>query len=618
MVKERSEIEDEYKWDLESVYEDEEEWEEDFDEAQELIGGVQKYEGEVTESPDKLLEALKVDEKLERKIKKLNIYALCKSSEDTRESKYQGLRSRLYTLAAKASEATNFIFNEIRDAGEETVMGYLDENEELSTYRHTFEDIFRMEEHRLSDEKRELISQITDVLGVEKETRNLLMNSDIEFPTVDAASEYNRSTIARDIRDMLSGLGLIEKDKVTVTHSNRSKLLKERNREFRKNVYMEYMETVTQQHSTLAKNYENKVKRNAKMAEIRGYDSARHKAMKGIDVPVELYDLLIEIVEDNLDPLHRKSKIRKEVMGLDQIMPWDGRVPLLESDEPELSFEEAKDHILNAFSLLGDEYVQKLEEGLESGWVDVYPNKGKESGAFSIRTYDTKPFILMNFEQQLSDMYTLAHEGGHSMHKKLTNNEQPHTYSEHPTFTAEIASTVNETLLTRHLLENVDDEEFRKHVLTKQISRIQSTIFTQTRFATFEDEAHRMVEEDKPLTAEVLDDLYSDISDKYSSEHSGSTRFKGKGWMQISHFFRPFYVYQYATGMSAAIEIADQIMEEGEPAAERYREFLKSGARKYPLELLDDLGIDMESGEPIEKAMETYEELVDELEELVI
>jgi oligoendopeptidase F len=361
--------------------------------------------------------------------------------------------------------------------------------------------------------------------------------------------------------------------------------------------------------------YRNSVKKDEKLAQARNYETAREAALDGPNIPTEVYDNLVGTVRDNLDKLHRHADLKRKAAGGDELQMWDLYIPLVEGESPEVTYEEACEYVTEAVAPLGEEYQSRLAEGLDSRWVDVYETPGKQSGAYSGGTYDSQPYILMNYQDDVSSMYTLAHELGHSMHSELASESQPYVYADYTIFIAEIASTVNETLLTHHLLDTVEDERLRRHILNQYLERFRSTLYRQTMFAEFEQRTHELSEAGEPLTADRLDDLYSELKGEYYEPGVIDDRI-AREWMRIPHFYRAFYVFQYATGISAAVALVEAIREEGEPAAQRYREFLRSGSHGYPLELLETAGVDMTSSEPIEQALDVYDHYLDEYENL--
>jgi len=352
------------------------------------------------------------------------------------------------------------------------------------------------------------------------------------------------------------------------------------------------------------------------LARARNYETAREAALDGPNVPVDAYDTLIETVRANLDYLHRHADLKAEALGVDDLRMWDLYAPMAAGDPPEIPYEEAVDHVVDAVAPLGDAYQERMAEGLDSRWVDVYENRGKRSGAFSAGTYDTQPFILMNYQDDVASMFTLAHELGHSMHSELTNESQPWQYSDYDIFVAEVASTVNETLLTHHLLETVDDERVRRHVLDEYLERFRSTLFRQTMFAEFELRIHEVIEEGGALTPDRFDELYRDLKADFYEPAAVDDRI-AREWMRIPHFYYGYYVYQYSTGISAATAIVDRIRTEGEDAAADYREALRMGGSAYPAEVLERAGVDTTDAVYIETALDTYGERLDEMERLI-
>jgi len=381
-------------------------------------------------------------------------------------------------------------------------------------------------------------------------------------------------------------------------------------------VYEQFYDEWGQIRNTVATSYRKSATADVKLARARNYDTAREAAMHGANVPTDVYDTLLETVDDNLDKLHRHAELKREALGVDELRMWDLYMPMTETESPEVPYEEAREHVVEAVGALGEDYQSRVDEGLDSRWVDVYENRGKQSGAYSGGTYDTQPFILMNYQDDVASMFTLAHELGHSLHSQYTSEHQPYVYSDYEIFTAEVASTVNEALLTEHLLETVEDPTFRRHILNEYLERFRSTLYRQTMFAEFEHRAHEIVEEGGALTPDRLDELYRDLKERFYEPAAFDDRID-REWMRIPHFYRAYYVYQYSTGISAAVALANGILSDGDDAADHYLEFLKRGSREYPLELLADAGVDMRSPEPIESALSFYDDRLDEMAELL-
>ncbi|SDR34629.1 oligoendopeptidase F [Natronobacterium texcoconense] len=593
-VPERSEIDEEYTWDLESIYATDDDWEEAYENVAERVEELSNYEGQVTDDAETLLSVLELRDEIMREVSTVAAYARMRRDEDTTDQHYQALTARSQSLAADAQSASSFIEPELQELTREEFDEMIDDVSDLETYDHYVDDVLRMKPHTRSAEVEELLADLSEVTGATGEVYNMLSNADMEFPTVEDP----------------------DGDAVEITQSNFTNLLKRPDREFRQRVYENYFDEWESMRNTVAAAYKNSVKADVKTAQARNYDTAREAALDGPNVPVSVYDNLVETVNDNLEKLHHHAELKREALEVDDLQMWDLYMPLTGDEGPDLEYDQATEYVVDALEPLGEEYQSRVAEGLESRWVDVYENEGKQSGAYSSGTYDTQPFILMNYQDDVASMYTLAHELGHSMHSQFTKEQQPYVYSSYEIFVAEVASTVNEALLTNHLLETVDNPEFRKAVLNEFLERVRSTLYRQTLFAEFEHEAHRLEEEGEPLTADRLDELFGDLKAEYYEPAAVDDRI-AREWMRIPHFYRAFYVYQYSTGISAALAITDRIFEEGETAAKDYLEFLRQGSREYPLELLQTAGVDMSSSEPIERALETYGQRLEEMESLL-
>ncbi len=592
-VPDRSEIDDEYKWDLESVYADDEAWERGFEAVEALVDDLAAYEGEATADAETLLAVLELRDETMRKLSTVHAYARMRRDEDTTDGTYQAMASRAQSLASNARAAASFVEPELQAAGREAVEAFVDEEPALETYEHYFDDVLRQAEHTRSTEVESLLADLGEVTGSPGEIYGMLANADLEFPTVENP----------------------DGEAVEITQSNFTTLQKHPDREFRQTVYESYYDRWADVRNTVGASYRSSVTADVELARARGYDTAREAALDDPNIPTEVYDTLVETVRDNLDILHDHAELKREALGVDELRMWDLYTPLTDGDVT-VEYEDAADYVVEAVAPLGDEYQSRVAEGLESRWVDVYENEGKRSGAYSSGTYDTQPFILMNYQDDVASMYTLAHELGHSLHSEYTGETQPYVYSDYEIFTAEVASTVNETLLTEHLLSTVEDETLRRHVLNEYLERFRSTLFRQTMFADSEHRAHEMAENDDPLTPDALDELYRDLKGEFYDPAILDDHI-AREWMRIPHFYRAYYVFQYATGISAAAALASDIVEEGDPAAARYREFLSKGSREYPLELLRGAGVDMATPDPIESAMDVYREYVDEMASLL-
>lgn len=589
MVQERNEIDDAYKWDLEEMFSSDEEWHTEFKEASERVSEFKRFQGRLTESAETLLKALKLKEELSLKIKNLSAYARMRYDQDTRVQEHQAMKSKASALSSEFSSSVSFYEPEIQDAGKEKINELIQEDEDLEMYNHFFDDILRFRPHTLSKEEEKLVSSLGDVLDAPDDAYRMLMNADMTFPEVETP----------------------EGEKVELTQSNFTKFLKNEDREFRKEVYEKFYDKIETVRNTVTSTFQKNVKRNVKMAEIRDYDSAREASLFNSNIPVEVYDNLVDTVNSNLDALHDHLELKDSALEVDQLEVADVYMPIATSEEPEIDFEKAKEYVLKAVEPLGEEYQKVMREGLENGWVDVYENRGKRSGAYSGGTYDSMPYILLNYQDDVNSMYTLAHELGHSMHSHFSTENQPYVYGGYRIFVAEVASTVNEALLTRYLMENAP-EEIRKHALSHYLENFRNTLFRQTMFADFEQRAHEEVEKGEALNPKKLNEMYRGLKEDYYRPVKLDERID-REWMRIPHFYYNFYVFQYATGISAAETLVEKIKAEG---PQDYIQFLKTGSSEYPIDALKIAGVDMSERRPVEKAIQHYRENIARAEEM--
>ncbi|WP_256290270.1 oligoendopeptidase F [Halobellus inordinatus] len=593
-VPERSEIDTEDKWDLASIYEDDEAWQAAYESVSDRVDDLRAYEGRATESPETLLELLELREEILREVSKVSSYASLRSAEDTRNQEYQALQAKAESLSSSAQSATSFLEPELQELDESDVESFVDAEPELAEYEHYFDDVLRMKPHTRSAEVEELLAELGEVAGASSDIYGMLSNADMTFPTVERP----------------------DGEDVEITQGNFTKLQKHPDRAFRREVYERFYDEWADVRNTVGTSLKNSVKKDVKYARARNYETAREAALDGPNVPVEVYDNLVETVRENLDSLHRHGELKREALGVDDLQMWDLYMSMTGDEGPEIPYEQATEYIVDALEPLGEGYQERVEEGLESRWVDVYENRGKRSGAFSAGTYDTQPFILMNYQDDIASMFTLAHELGHSLHSELAKDQQPWQYADYTIFVAEVASTVNETLLTQHLLETVEDDELRMHVLDEYLERFRSTLYRQTMFADFELQIHEVAEVEGALTPDRFDETYRDLKAEFYDPAELDDRI-AREWMRIPHFYYNYYVYQYATGISAAVAIVERILEEGEDAAAAYREALALGGAEYPMDVLDTAGVDMTSPEPIESALSVYDDYLDQMADLL-
>ena len=595
-LKTRDQIDSKYKWNIEAMIPDESvisgELETIKKEA-EAYG--EDFAGRLTESADTLLAAFQKRDDIWRRLEKIYVYARMRRDENNAETNYQAMADQCNSVIAAVSASMVFFTPELLSASEETILAYIDAAPGLEIYRFAICDTMRQKAHILTQAEENILAQMSEITGATNDIFTMLNNADIKFGTI----------IDED------------GDETEVTHGNFIKFMESHDRDVRKNAYNAVYDAYKELINTIASAYNYNTKTDVVSARIRKYESARAAALSGDNIPAEVYDNLVAEVHKNLPAMHRYVELRKKLLGVDKLYMYDMYVPLIKLPETSVSFEEGLDIMRDALQPLGEEYLTKMNKGIEEGWIDVYENKGKTSGAYSFGCYDSYPYILLNYTDTLKDVFTIIHEMGHSMHSRYTRDEQPYIYGSHSIFTAEVASTVNESLLMQHLLRTEDEKEMRKYLLNMHLEEFRTTLFRQTMFAEFEDITHKAIESGETLTAEWMCQQYEDLNAKYygsAVEKDDVIRYE---WARIPHFYNAFYVYKYATGYSAATAISKKILTEGKPAAQDYIRFLKTGESDHPIELLKIAGVDMSSPLPVQQAMETFTQLLDEFESLL-
>ena len=594
-LKNREEIPQNYKWNIEAMYADEDAWNTDIQEVLDAVENFASYQGHLAADAATLAKALEDKDNIWQKLEKAFVFARMKQDEDNRNTKQQAMLDKVNMIIAKVSAAMSFFTPELLSASEETLLGYLETEPKLAKYDFLLRDLLREKQHVLSKEEENILAQLSEVTDAPDSIYTMLSNADMKFGTI----------IDED------------GDEVELTHGNYIKFMKSHNRSVRQAAFEKMYETYKSLLNTISTAYSFNVKNDVVSARIRKYPSARYAALSGGNIPEEVYDNLITVVHDYLPVLHKYVELRKKVLGVEALKMHDVYVPLVELPDTEIPYEEALKIMQEGLAPLGEDYIARVMEGVNAGWIDVYENEGKTSGAYSFGSYDSFPYILLNYTDTLQDVFTLVHEMGHSMHSSYTRETQPFVYGSHSIFTAEVASTVNESLLIEHLLSKETDPEMRKYLINLHIEEFRTTLFRQTMFAEFEHKAHQYVEEGGSLTSEWLCDEYEKLNKLYFGPTMEDDEYIKYEWARIPHFYRAFYVYQYATGYSAATAISKKILTEGEPARDAYRKFLTTGDSDYPVELLKIAGVDMGTTEPIILAMETFKNLVEELEELL-
>jgi oligoendopeptidase F len=592
----RSEIVVEDTWRLEDIFASDDTWEKEFQEVKALIPHVKDFEGKLGESARSLYEALQFQDGLLERLGKLYAYSHMRYDQDTTNSFYQGLDDRMKSLYAQAASGLAFIVPEILSIDEEKLKGFLNEKEELKLYEHSLEEINLQRPHVLPAEQEALLAEASEALGAAENTFGMLNNADLEFPSIKDENGVE----------------------VEVTHGRFTTFLESADSRVRRDAFQAVYETYGKFRNTFSSTLSGNVKKDNFYARVRNYSSARAAALSDNNIPESVYDNLVSTINEHLPLLHRYVKLRKRVLGLNELHMYDLYTPLVKDVKMEISYEEAKDMILKGLAPLGEEYVGILKEGFENRWVDVHENKGKRSGAYSSGAYGTNPYVLMNWQNNINNLFTLAHEFGHSVHSYYTRKTQPYPYGNYSIFVAEVASTTNESLLNDYLLNTIEDEQKRIYLLNHYLEGFRGTVFRQTMFAEFEHLIHQKAQNNEALTAESLTNDYYELNKKYyGTEDIVVDEEIGLEWSRIPHFYYNYYVYQYATGFSAAAALSKGILTEGDPAVERYIEFLKAGSSDYPIEVLKKAGVDMTSKKPVEDALKVFEEKLTELEKLL-
>ena len=592
----RSEIKVEDTWRLEDIFASDDAWEKEFQEVKALIPNAKDFQGKLGESAESLYGALQFQDQLLEKLGKLYAYSHMRYDQDTTNSFYQGLDDRMKNLYAQAASSLAFIVPEILVIDEETLKGFLNEKEELKLYEHSLEEINLQRPHVLPAEQEALLAEASEALGAAENTFGMLNNADLEFPSIKDENGVE----------------------VEVTHGRFSTFLESADPRVRRDAFKAVYETYGKFRNTFSSTLSGNVKKDNFYARVRKYSSAREAALSDNNIPESVYDNLVSTINEHLPLLHRYVKLRKRVLGLDELHMYDLYTPLVKDVKMEISYEEAKDLILKGLAPLGEEYIGVLKEGFENRWVDVHENKGKRSGAYSSGAYGTNPYVLMNWQNNINNLFTLAHEFGHSVHSYYTRKTQPYPYGNYSIFVAEVASTTNESLLNDYLLNTIEDEQKRIYLLNHYLEGFRGTVFRQTMFAEFEHLIHQKAQNNEALTAESLTNDYYELNKKYyGTEDIIVDEEIGLEWSRIPHFYYNYYVYQYATGFSAAAALSKGILTEGDPAVERYIGFLKAGSSDYPIEVLKKAGVDMTSKKPVEDALKVFEEKLTELEQLL-
>lgn len=591
-IKKREDICSKYKWDLSNLVINDNIWQQKYDELILAFKELNKYKGTLSTSSETLLECLKKIDTLSEEAGKIYVYAQMKHHEDTTNNFYQGMSNKSDTLITNLSTALSFVNSEIISIGETTINLFMDTCKGLQIYKHFFNNLLRSAPHILSPEKEKILAMVSEIGQAPENIYSMIINADIKFGNV-----INENG-----------------EEIELTQSRYISLLESTNRLVRKNTFNTYYDSYISQKNTLATTYNSSIKKDIFFSKVRNYNSSLEASLSSYNIPTEIYTNLINTVNEHLPLMHRYVELRKKCLGLEELHMYDLYVPIVENADTSITYEDACKTLLKGLKPLGDDYLDILKESFSNGWIDVYENVGKRSGAYSWGAYGSHPYVLLNFDNKINDMFTLAHEMGHALHSYYTWETQPYIYGDYTIFLAEIASTVNEALLMDYLLKNTTDKTKNKYFLNYFMEQFRGTLFRQTMFAEFEMITHEMAERNEPLTIESLNKLYRELNIKYYGESIIVDDKIDYEWARIPHFYNSFYVYQYATGYSAAIAFSKKILEEGESAVKDYKNFLKSGSSHYSIEILKNAGIDMSSKKPIKDALSVFEDLLNKFE----
>lgn len=594
MVLQRHEINEKDTWDLSTIYPTDQAWEEALKDLTEQLETVAKYEGHLLDSADSLLEITKSSLEMERQMEKLYVYAHMKNDQDTREAKYQEYYAKAMTLYSQLDQAFSFYEPEFMEISEKQYADFLEAQPKLQVYQHYFDKLLQGKDHVLSQREEELLAGAGEIFGSASETFAILDNADIVFPYV----------LDDDGKE------------VQLSHGTYTRLMESKNREVRRGAYQALYATYEQFQHTYAKTLQTNVKVQNYRAKVRNYKSARHAALAANFVPESVYDNLVAAVRKHLPLLHRYLELRSKILGISDLKMYDVYTPL-SSVEYSFTYQEALKKAEEALAVLGEDYLSRVKRAFSERWIDVYENQGKRSGAYSGGSYDTNAFMLLNWQDNLDNLFTLVHETGHSMHSSYTRETQPYVYGDYSIFLAEIASTTNENILTEKLLEEVEDDATRFAILNNFLDGFRGTVFRQTQFAEFEHAIHQADQNGEVLTSDFLNKLYADLNQEYyglSKEDNPEIQYE---WARIPHFYYNYYVYQYSTGFAAASALAEKIVHGSQEDRDRYIDYLKAGKSDYPLNVMRKAGVDMEKEDYLNDAFAVFERRLNEFEALV-
>ncbi|WP_044477806.1 oligoendopeptidase F [Paenibacillus antibioticophila] len=588
----RSEAKTENTWKLEDIYPDQKAWDQAYDEIKELKKKVADYEGKLTDA-DKIKSVFELEDTISEKLERLYVYAHLSHDQDTTNPTYQALSQKAKKLNVEIGEALSFITPEILTLPEQELDALI-ESPTLAGYKFTLQEIKREKAHVLSKTEEALLAQVGNLSQAPQHIFGMINNADIKFPKIQDENG----------------------NEVELTHGSYIQFLENPNREVRRRAFKAVYETYAKQKNTIAATLNANVNKNMFYSKVRKYPSVLEMYLYGDNIPKDVYTNLIDTIHESLPLLHRYMNLRKKLLGVDELHMYDLFAPLVEEYKWDITYDEAKQMVLDGLKPLGDNYLGVLKGSFENRWIDVYENEGKRTGAYSWGAYGTHPFVLLNHKDNLNSMFTLAHEMGHALHSYFSDEALAYRDAQYTIFLAEVASTTNEALLMDYLLKKSTDPKQKMYLLTYYADQFRTTVFRQTMFAEFEKIVHERAESGESLTPQDLSKIYYDLNVKYHGEGMHVDQDIEMEWARIPHFYTSFYVYKYATGFSAATSFSKQILEEGQPAVDRYLGFLKSGGSDYSINILSKAGVDMSSPQPIREAMSVFEQIIEQMEQL--
>ncbi|HCT64815.1 MAG TPA: oligoendopeptidase F [Lachnospiraceae bacterium] len=588
----RSEVDDKFKWSLENLFPTDEQWNDTYNLISDKLSALSAFQGKLEESSDSLLKCLALSDEISVTLDRLYVYSNMRLHQDSTNAYYQAQSNRAEMLVINFMGHTSFIIPEITELRPEVLKKFLTENNKLKVYEHFIENIVRKNTHVLSKKEEALLAKTEEMSNAPQDIFAMINDADIKFPNI-------KNEDGEDVQ-------LTKGRYVTMMESNDVNV--------RKSAFEALYDTYIKQKNTLAQTYYSSVKKDVFYAQVRNYPSALAQALDDDNIPVSVYDNLVESVHKYLPLMHRYVKIRKKLLGVDELHMYDLYAPLVEDADITINYEDAKKKVAEALAPMGQNYVNALNEGFNGGWIDIYENEGKRGGAYSWGTFSGHPYVLLNHADNINSMFTLAHEMGHALHSYFTWKKQPYIYSGHKIFVAEVASTCNEALLMEHMLKTTTDKTARKYLINYFLEQFKGTFFRQTMFAEFERITHKMVEDGQPLTCEELCKIYRSLNKQYFGDDVVLDDRIDMEWARIPHFYNAFYVYQYATGYSAAIALSRKILAEGQTAVDAYLDFLSKGNSEYSIDLLKGAGVDMTTCQPFENAMAVFEDLLNKME----